>query len=181
MSYSHEFCPTESSAGGTRFYIRNHLSYKLRNNLCTHKPTELESSFIEISNLKRPSIIIGCIYRHPNMDLDEFKDNYLNTLLGKITKENKSVFLFGDFNVDLLKYDKHAPTNAFMNLFSSHMFLPHIFQPTRISTTSKILIDNIFSNIHTPISVSGNLTSLISGHLPQVLIIPDIFFKFVTS
>ena len=115
------------------------------------------------------------------MDLDEFKDNYLNTLLGKITKENKSVFLFGDFNVDLLKYDKHAPTNAFMNLFSSHMFLPHIFQPTRISTTSKILIDNIFSNIHTPSSVSGNLTSLISGHLPQLLIIPDIFFKFVTS
>ena len=43
------------------------------------------------------------------MDLDEFNDNYLNTLLDKISKENKYVFLLGDFNVDLLKYDKHAP------------------------------------------------------------------------
>ena len=45
------------------------------------------------------------------MDLDEFNDNYLNTLLDKISKENKSVFLLGDFNVNLLKYDKHAPRN----------------------------------------------------------------------
>ena len=37
------------------------------------------------------------------MDLDEFNDNCLNTLLDKISKENKSVFLLADFNVDLLK------------------------------------------------------------------------------
>ena len=28
MNYSHTFCSTESSAGGTLLYIRNHLSYK---------------------------------------------------------------------------------------------------------------------------------------------------------
>ena len=156
-------------------YILNHLSYKPRNDLSIYKPTELESSFIEIFNPKRSNIIIGCIYRHPNMDLDEFNDNYLNTLLDKISKENKSVFLLGDFNVDLLKYDKHATTNEFLDSLSSHMFLPHIVQPTRISTTSKTLSDNIFSNIPTPSSVSGNLTSSISDHLPQVLIVPDIF------
>ena len=88
-----------------------------------------------------------------------------------------NVFLLGDFNVDLLKYDKHAPTNEFLDSLSSHMFLPHIVQPTRISTTSKTLIDNIFSNIHTPSSVSGNLTSSISDHLPQFLIVPDIFLN----
>ena len=32
-NYSYEFCPTEPSAGGTLIYIRNHLSYKMRNNL----------------------------------------------------------------------------------------------------------------------------------------------------
>ena len=46
-----------------------------------YKATELESSFIEISNPKRPNIIIGCIKRHPKMDLHEFNDNYVNTLL----------------------------------------------------------------------------------------------------
>ena len=111
------------------------------------------------------------------MDLDEFNDNYLNTLLDKISKENKSVFLLGDFNVDLLKYYKHAPTNEFLDSLSSHMFLPYIAQPTRISTTFKTLTDNIFSNILTSSSVSGNLTSLISDHLPQFLIVPDIFLN----
>ena len=57
------------------------------------------------------------------------------------------------------------------------MFLPHIVQPTRISTTSKTLTDNIFSNIHTPNSISGNLTASISDHLPQFLIAPDIFLN----
>ena len=111
------------------------------------------------------------------MNLDEFNDNYLNNLLDKIFKENKSVFLLCDFNIDLLKDDKHAPTEKFLDLLSSHMFLPHIVQPTRISTTSKTLIDNIFSNSHTPSSASGNLTSSISDHLPQFLIVADIFLN----
>ena len=111
------------------------------------------------------------------MDLDGFNDNYLNSFHDRISQENKSVFSLGDFNIHLLKYDKHAPTNEFLNSLSSYMFLPHIVQPTRISTTSKTLIDNIFSNIHTPSSVSGNLTSSISDHLPQFLIVPDIFLN----
>ena len=111
------------------------------------------------------------------MDLDEFNDNYLNTLLDKIFTENKSVFLLADFNADLLIYDKHAPTNEFLDSLSSNMFLPHIVQPTTIGTTSKTLLDNILSIIQTPSSVSGNLTSSISDHLPQFLIVPDIFLN----
>ena len=30
-NYSYEFTPTETTAGGTLFYIANHLSYKCRN------------------------------------------------------------------------------------------------------------------------------------------------------
>ena len=40
---------------------------------------------------------------------------------------------------------------------------------------SKTLIDNFFSNINTPISISGNLVASISDYLPQFLIVPDIF------
>ena len=42
-NYSVESTPTESSAGGTLFYIANHLSYKLHNGLNTYKKSELES------------------------------------------------------------------------------------------------------------------------------------------
>ena len=39
------------------------------------------------------------------MDINEFNDDYLNELLDKLSKENKSIFLFGDFNINLLNYD----------------------------------------------------------------------------
>ena len=52
-NYSYEYCPTESSAGGTLLYIGKYLSYKPRNDLCIYKTTELESTFIELINTKR--------------------------------------------------------------------------------------------------------------------------------
>ena len=70
--------------------------------------------------------------------------------------------MLGDFNVDLLKNDHDAAINEFLDSFSSHMFLPHIIQPTRVTRTYKKLIDNIFSNIFWADSVSRNLTARVS-------------------
>ena len=50
------------------------------------------------------------------------------------------------------------------------MVLPYIIQPTRITSHSKSIIDNIFSNYISQEIISGNLTSTISDHLPQFLI-----------
>ena len=136
-------------------------------------------SFIEISKPKRSDIIIGCIYRHPNMDLDEFNDNYINILLDKLSKENKSVFLLGDYNVDPLKYDKHVPTIEFLDSLSSHIFLPHIAQSTRISTTFKKPLLIIFSQmlILQVLSQVIVLHLTPSDHLPQFLIVPEFFLN----
>ena len=57
-NYSYEFCPTEANAGGTLIYIRNHLSYKTRNNLKIYKSFELESTFIEIIVILRRQILL---------------------------------------------------------------------------------------------------------------------------
>ena len=146
QNYSFDHCPTESTAGGTALFINNNLSFSPRHDLTIYKPFQLESNFIEIVNPKRTNIIIGCIYRHPNMDLSDFIENYLSILLDKISKENKTVYLLGDFNVDLLKYDQHNLTNDFLDTLATNFFLPNIFLPTRIGNTSKTLIDSIFSN-----------------------------------
>ena len=57
-SYSFEFTPTETSAGGTLLYIANHLSYKFCNDLNIYKKNELESTFIETLNPKKSNIIV---------------------------------------------------------------------------------------------------------------------------
>ena len=60
---------------------------------------------------------------HPLMDLNEFNDYYLNELLHKLSSENKSVILLGDFNVDLMKYGNHHSTINFLILSPHICFL----------------------------------------------------------
>ena len=74
--YSYESWPTESARGGILLY--------------TSKPRN-ESTFIEILNPKKTNVIVGCIYRHPHMDLNEFNDYYVYNLLDKLSKENKAI------------------------------------------------------------------------------------------
>ena len=98
---------------------------------------------------------MGVIYRHPSPDPTDFSCNYLNQLLENISKEQKSMFLLGDFNVDLLNYNEHNQTNEFLDSIATNSFIPLILQPTRI--THNTLIDNIFLNAIDPDIISGNL------------------------
>ena len=75
----------------------------------------------------------------------------------------------GDFNIYLL--------NAEINTDISEIFAPCILQPTRLTKNSKTLIVNIFLNSIEFETFSGNLTSLISDHLPQLLILKDFHRK----
>ena len=109
------------------------------------------------------------------MYLNDFNINYLNNLPDKVSKEQKSVFLLGDFNVNLLNYNNHNPTNELLDSLACNSFFPYILQPTPLTSHSKTLIDNILSNIISPGAISGNLTSTISDHLPQFMIVPNVF------
>ena len=109
------------------------------------------------------------------MDLTDFNCNYLNKLLENISKEQKSIFLLGDFNVNVLNYNERNQTNEFLNSLAFDSFIPLILQPTRITIHSNTLIDNIFSNVIDQDIISGNLTATISYHLPQFAIIPNMF------
>ena len=73
------------------------------------------------------------------MNLNEFNGFYLNNLLVQLSKENKTVFLLEDFNTNLLNYDRDTSINEFLYSLSSHLFLPHILQPTRLRSNSETL------------------------------------------
>ena len=108
------------------------------------------------------------------MELADFNSKYLNKLWN-ISKEQKSMFLLGDFNVNPLNYNKHNQNNEFLDSLASNSFIPLILQPTRITGHSNTLIDKIFSNVIEPDIILGNLTAIISDNLPQLAIIPHIF------
>ena len=155
-------------------YIASHLSYKPRPDLNVYKANQLESTFVEIINPKKSNIVIGCLCKHPNMDILDFKNNYLRQIFEIVYKERKQVFLLGNFNTNLLNYNDYQPTNDFLDSLASNAFIPYILHPTRITSHSKTLIDNIFSNFISPEIISGNITATISDHLPQFSFVPNI-------
>ena len=74
-----------------------------------------------------------------------------------------------------MNYNKYNQTNEFLDSLVSNSFIPLILQPTRITSHSNTLIDNIFSIVIDPNIISGDLTGTISDHLPQFSIIPNMF------
>ena len=141
--YFFEFSPTETSAGSTLLYIVNHLSYKCCNDLNIYKKMNWNLLLLKLLTQKS-NIIVGVICRHPSMNLTDFDCNYLNKLLENISKEQKCIFLLGDFNVNLWNYNEHNQTNEFLDSLASNSFIPLILQPTRITSHSNTLIDMYF-------------------------------------
>ena len=66
------------------------------------------------------------------MDLTDFNCNYLNKLLENISNKQKSIFLLGDFNVNLLNHNEDNQTNEYLDSFASNSIIPLVLQPTRI-------------------------------------------------
>ena len=107
----------------------------------------MESVFIEIPScplLNRKSILIGCIYRPPDTDIVTFIDA-LDSTLESINKEGKLCILLGDYNINLLKGEVPS-TIDFLNVLYPVHFYPLITKPSRITSTSATLIDNILFN-----------------------------------
>ena len=163
--------PTEAEKGGTIIYAAKNLYAKPRDDLNIYEPKMLESTFIEIQVEKSKTHIIGCVYKHHNIGIREFSENLKNTMK-KINIENKPAYITGDFNVNLLQIELNNEIDHYYEQVTDSNFLPLITLPTRITSRSKTLIDNILTNNFNSDIISGNLTVNISDHMPQFVIIP---------
>ena len=72
----------------------------------------------------------------------------------------------GDYNINILNSHSHQPTNEFINLITSNSLSPLISKPTRITSSTATLIDNIFTNNLELDMNSGILYTDLSDHLP---------------
>ena len=92
------------------------------------KKNQVESTFIGIINTKKTNIVVGCIYKYPNIDVLEF-NNHLNQILEKFSKEQKQNLLLGDFNINLFNYKIHQSINNFLDSLASNSIILYILQP----------------------------------------------------
>ena len=80
---------------------------------------------IETIKTKKASIVVGCIYKHPNMGVLEY-NNHLNQMLEKVSKEQQQICLLGEFNINLLNYNVKQLTNDFLDSLASNSIIPYI-------------------------------------------------------
>ena len=156
---------SNSEAGGVALYVKSNLDYIIREDLNVLE-NEFETIWVEIKNKESQNVLCCCAYRHPNTEIDKF-NKYIDTVMAKISKENKLVFCMGDFNVNLSNYNVHTHTNDFLNTMISHL-LPHILHTTRVTDHSATVIDNIFSNNTMYETTSENIIIHLSDHFPTV-------------
>lgn len=171
--------PTESSAGGVALYISDSFSFQPRPDFdqTMYQSKTLESVFVEVSRPKKSNLIVGTIYKHPTMSVEEFNSDFLSPFLHKIGVENKQLLLLGDFNINLLNVTKDKNVSSFVDILGSNLILPQVTIPTRITEHSQTLIDNIFTSVSCLESLSGNILYSISDHLPQFCLFPDPKYK----
>ena len=151
--------------GGVCLYSHSSMHVNVRDDL-TINDNHSESLFIEIDNKTGKNLVVGVIYRPPNSDPSAFIEK-LDELLLIINKSNKDSIILGDFNIDLSK--DYSTKNNFINTLHSCSFYPTINIPTRVTDSSRTVIDNIITNIHNTKFESGVLMYDISDHYPTVL------------
>jgi exonuclease III len=160
--------------GGVGFYIKEGLNITVLNNLSVFHERVFESLFIKV-NICNKEYIIGNIYR-PNMPFGQFTSNdltamfneHLTEILSNETLKKDNVFIFGDFNIDLLKLNCHKPTSDYMESLFSLGYLQIVTKPTRSIHGSSTLIDHVLTNSCQPQFNCSVLLNRISDHFPIV-------------
>ena len=157
--------------GGVSMFIDRRINYLSRDDI------KLDLEFVDVLAIEIPkdelhtknSIIIISIYRPPSIQVKLFTEKFTD-LLQFLSKENKYIFIVGDFNVDTSSaiINPNITVNNFQNMFLSYFYTPLIDKFTRVDEKrgTSSLLDNIYTNVtHTTNYIkSGLFKTQISDH-----------------
>ena len=159
-----------NAGGGIGLWIDKDFEFDPIKKISIFEPNVFESQFIKIKTSKNKFIIVGNIYRPPHTDLPRFNE-ILNDILTHIGTDSElqkaeDVQLLSDSNIDLLQYNQHGHTNAYVETLLSNSLLPLITLPTRITDTTATIIDHISTSHKSDTYDTGIIQSSLSDHLP---------------
>ena len=105
-----------------------------------------------------------CVYRPPSSSNAAFS-NEIATLLDYVISKGKPVVTVGDFNINMI--DKgYKNAGIFVNNLSALNLYPYIFAPTRVTSNTSTLIDNIFVSADVKVECSGIVIDDLTDHYP---------------
>jgi len=112
--------------------------------------------------------IVGT-YRPPSCSLESFNAVYFNLLRDSNYTDN--LFIFGDFNVDMLSASPSGAEMCFRDEINTYPLLSLINIPTRVCSSSATCIDHIYTNSMLNCK-SGVLSEPLADHFPVFCAVP---------
>ena len=114
--------------------MKNNFDFEVRNDLTLCNDV-LESLFVEIDGKyfgMNRNTLIGIVYRPPGQSMSLFNEQ-LSSILSTLRKENKGLYIMGDYNINIMNSDTHTCTSEFLEIMYSHCLIPLINKPTRVT------------------------------------------------
>lgn len=124
--------------GGVCLYVNSTLNPSL---ITLNEPRQVgvEDVWVQIQCRKLPSLIVGCVYRHPKALISSF--DYIQEVFRVACLRGKSVFILGDFNDNML-----IKGNKMTKILRENKLTQIIDKPTRTTSHSATLLDLIITN-----------------------------------
>ena len=128
--------------GETRLLIHNSLwcrqqkDIELNTDIFEHTVVELKTD--------TKNILLVSGYRPPNTNAPKFLKEYRDAVKLWKKQKNNDLVIGLDHNMDFLKSDKHTQTQEFLEMNLDSDLKPTITRPTRLTTKTATLIDNVF-------------------------------------
>ena len=146
--------------GGICLYIADRITCKRR--------AELEGRHFEILwidvKIGQTYLALGCVYRPQNDKLGIF--DHVDDSIREIGRSGKQeVILIGDFNCDYLN-TSYRQTQRLNEFLSINHLKQLILTPTRITQTSRVLVDLIITTAPNLFNKSGTLSNSFIDHFP---------------
>ena len=167
MFYQTGKCPGHSHCGLITYV---HEMFRSEEVIIDQTATGWEHLTVQISHCKPNSkkYVVSNIYRPPEkfvVELDLFIGEF-SDFLNSLRNYNRSTFVCGDFNINLLEITSNHHVSEYFESICSMGYFPRITLPTRIQPPAFSLIDNILANNldETENAISGLLINDLSDH-----------------
>ena len=132
------------------------------------EPENVESICLNVKGFANTSFYICACYRSPNLGRVSDFISTCSTATDKMLKSKSEIIFLGDFNINMLQNDHNTDlrshTNPWIDFCDQFCFTNTIDEPTRVTNTSKSLIDVILVNRPEYWATSGSLQLGMSDH-----------------
>ena len=161
-----------SRGGGVGIYVKENLSFKVLKNYSIFYERIFESLFVEITFENGKKIIVGSVYCPPKAPGLTFTQQFaqfsevLTNLLAVLSGNSEQVFIYGDFNLNVLEIENNNFISEYVETVFSFGFLQLVTRPTRISENSASIIDHILTNSNVQEHETFIICSKLSDHFP---------------